>query len=199
MTDKNIRADHRAIVQMVSYRSRVLDLGCGNGELLHLLAAEKRVHGQGIEINEKAIYKCVARGLAVLHGDVDCGLSEYGDKTFDYVILNQSLQQIRHFETVFREALRVGKKVIVGFPNFAFYMARLQLCFLGKSPLTRSLPYFWYDSPNLHFFSIKDFVNYCRRRKIKIEGKRFLAKEKTIRFLPNLFADAGIFLISGQE
>ena len=121
------------------------------------------------------------------------------EKTFDYVILNQSLQQIRHFETVLCEALRVGKKVIVGFPNFAHYKARVQLCFLGKSPVTLSLPYFWYDSPNLHFFSIVDFVRYCHSRKINIENNHFIEKEKTIRFLPNLFADTGIFLISRQD
>ena len=107
--------------------------------------------GQGLEIDEQAIYKCVARGLNVLHGDLDSGLSEYLDYSFDYVILNQCLQQLRHVETVFTDSLRVGKKVIVGFPNFAHFTARLQLGFKGRAPVTPALPYAWFDTPNLHF------------------------------------------------
>ena len=127
MKSEPVRLDHRAIAELIQPQSTVLDLGCGTGGLLYLLIREKRVRGQGIEIDEQAIYKCVARGLNVLHGDLDSGLSEYLDYSFDYVILNQCLQQLRHVETVFTDSLRVGKKVIVGFPNFAHYTARLQL------------------------------------------------------------------------
>lgn len=192
----NIRLDHRLIVDLISPGSSVLDLGCGGGELLYALIKEKNVHGQGIEIDEQAIYQCVAKGLNVLHGDIDTGLAEYQDKSFDYVILNQSLQQVAHFETVLTEALRVGQKVIVGFPNFAHYTARLQLFFLGKAPVTPSLPYTWYESPNIHFLSIADFKQYCQAKKIRIARRVYLREQKRILLLPNLFADIGIFLLS---
>jgi len=174
----------------------VLDLGCGIGELLYILIKEKNVQGQGIEIDEQAIYQCVAKGLNVLHGDIDTGLSEYRDKSFDYVILNQSLQQVTHFETVLTEALRVGKKIIVGFPNFAYYKARIQLFFQGKAPMTPSLPYAWHDSPNVHFLSIADFIDYCQARKLTIEQSIYLGEKARIFLFPNLFANIGIFLLS---
>ena len=192
----NIQLDHRLILDLIAPESAVLDLGCGNGELLALLLKEKQVRGQGIEIDEQAIYQCVAKGLNVLHGDIDTGLAEYHDKSFDYVILNQSLQQVAHFETVLIAALRVGKKVIVGFPNFAHYRARIQLCLFGHAPRTASLPYAWYDSPNIHFLSLADFANYCRARGLTIEQNVYLTEQTQVFFLPNLFATIGIFLLS---
>lgn len=191
-----IKSDHKAILDMVEVNSSVLDLGCGDGDLLELLTLKKNVRGQGIEIDEQAIYRCVAKGLSVLHGDIDTGLSEYKDKAFDYIILNQSLQQLKHVETVLFDALRVGKKVIVGFPNFAYYRARLRLFLRGRVPVTASLPYTWYETPNLHFLSTLDFIDYCRQKSINIERKVYLAGENRITLLPNFFANVGIFLIS---
>jgi len=191
-----IRIDHQAIFELVDSRSSVLDLGCGNGDLLYLLIKEKQVRGQGIDIDEKAIYRSVEKGLNVLHGDIDSGLSEYRDNSFDYVILNQSLQQVRRLETVLDHALRVGRNVIVGFPNFAYYKARLQLFFLGRAPVTSSLPYTWYESPNVHFFSIRDFLDYCRKRSIKVRRALYLGEGLRIPVFANLFATTGIFLIS---
>ncbi len=156
----------------------MLDLGCGSGELLYLLAKEKKARCQGIEIDDQAIYDCVARGLCVFHGDIDTGLADYSDKSFDYVILNQSLQQVRRIEAVLRDSLRVGKKVIIGFPNFAYYRSRAQIFFHGRTPVTPSLPYEWYDTPNLHFLSMSDFVSYCGRKGISIEEKFFLNNKK---------------------
>jgi methionine biosynthesis protein MetW len=190
-----VRSDIRAIIELVEPNSNVLDLGCGDGGLLYFLAKEKNVRGQGIEIDEQAIYRCVAKGLSVLHGDIDTGLSEYKDKAFDYVILNQSLQQLKHVETVLVDALRVGKKVVVGFPNFAYYSARLRLFFRGRVPITASLPYTWYETPNLHFLSTLDFLDYCRQKAIKVERKVYLTGEKRIWLFPNFFANIGIFLI----
>jgi len=194
-----IRLDHRVILGLIRAHASVLDLGCGGGELLYLLIKEKNVRGQGIEIDEQEIYKCVAKGLNVFHGDIDSGLSEYKDKSFDYIILNQSLQQVNHLENVLKDALRAGKKVIVGFPNFAYYKGRLQIFFQGKTPVTGSLPYQWYETPNLHFLSISDFISYCRLKKIKIEQSFYLNERRKIILFPNLFAQAGIFLISGEK
>jgi len=196
MARKDIQLDHEVILGLVKPQSTVLDLGCGNGDLLYLLIKEKKARVQGIEIDEQAIYKCVAKGLNVFHGDVDSGLAEFKGKSFDYVVLNQSLQQILHVDKVLIDALRVGKKVIVGFPNFAHYRSRLQMFFQGRTPVTGALPYQWYETPNLHFLSISDFKNYCRIKGINIERGVCIGQLRRIPFLPNLFAQTGIFLIS---
>lgn len=188
--------DYRIIGSLVRTHASVLDLGCGSGGLLQLLERQNKAHVQGIEIDDQAVYSCVAKGLCVLHGDIDTGLAEYGDKSFDYIILNQSLQQLRNVETVIEHSLRVAHKLIIGFPNFAYYKARAQIFFRGRTPVTPSLPYEWYNTPNLHFLSIADFIVYCARTGIVIEKKFFLAGEKTVRLFPNLLAQAGLFLVS---
>lgn len=190
------RADHKAIVKMVESKARVLDLGCGHGELLYILVKYKEIKGQGIEIDEQCIYDCVAKGLSVCHGDIDSGLSEYNDNSFDYVILNQTFQQVKHPDLVLNEALRVGNKVIVGFPNFVYYRARYQLCFKGRVPVFSALPYTWYSTPNLHFFGIWDFVDYCRQGRIKIEKSVYISGNIRIRLFPNMFAQMAIFQVS---
>jgi methionine biosynthesis protein MetW len=196
MLSETVPLEYRAILKWIRQGSSVLDLGCGDGALMALLARENHVKAQGIEIDDKAIYQCVAKGLSVFHEDIDHGLSDYSDHSFDYVILNQTFQEVKLPDIVLQEALRVGRKVIVGFPNFAHYQARFRMFFHGKTPVTPSLPYEWYDTPNLHFLSISDFIAYCRRRDIKIEDSTFIGKNGLIKIFPNLFALVATFLIS---
>lgn len=191
----DLKLEHEVILEWVHRGSSVLDLGCGNGDLLAALVKEKGVKGQGIEIDEKAIYECVAKGLSVVQQDIETGLSEYLDKSFDYVILAGSLQQVKKPDSVLKEALRVGKRTIVSFPNFAHYRVRFQILFGGKVPVTPSLPFEWYNTPNLHFLSVSDFMEYCRKRSIRIEKSAFLGHGR-VRTLPNLRAETVLFLLS---
>ena len=195
MKQTPIKAEHEIILDWISKEASVLDLGCGDGELLALLVSEKQVHAQGIELNETAIHRCVALGLSVFQQDIDTGLSEYANESFDYVILNQTLQQVKKPDFALKEALRVGKKAIVGFPNFVQASARLQIFFKGRVPVTKALPYEWYDTPNLHFLGITDFKDYCKKRNIHIEDSAFIRKKGTVKLFPNLFAEIGLFLL----
>jgi methionine biosynthesis protein MetW len=190
------KLENDIIAGWVDSGSSVLDLGCGNGELLSRLIREKQVHAQGIELSAQAIQRCVASGLSVFQEDIDTGLSEYAPKSFDYIVLNQTFQQVKKPAFVLQEALRVGKHAIVGFPNFVYVRSRFQIFFNGKVPVTSSLPYKWYNTPNRHFLSIADFREYCQRQKVHIEQAAFVAGNKHVHFLPNLFAEIGLFLLS---
>lgn len=181
---------------MIEPGATVLDLGCGQGELLAELVEKKKVRAQGIEIDDDAILRCVALGLSVFHDDIDRGLSEYADRSFDYVILNQTFQQVRKPDEVLKESLRVGRKVIVGFPNFASLSTRYHLAIRGRTPVTPSLPYQWYDTPNLHFLAIRDFVDYCKKREIQIEKSLYFTPRRQVRIFPNLLAEIGLFVIA---
>ena len=198
MKPESTKLEHEIVLEWVTTDASVLDLGCGDGALLTTLIAQKHVNAQGIEIDADAIHECVAKGLSVFQQDIDTGLSEYPNKSFDYVILNQSLQQVKKPEFVLREAMRVGSKGIVSFPNFVHYAARFQIFFRGKVPVTPALPYEWYDTPNLHFLSITDFVDYCNRKNITIENSSFIAKNRKVKVFPNLFAELGFFLLSKE-
>jgi|TARA_B100000315_G_C14549227_1_gene574852 methionine biosynthesis protein MetW len=194
-----MRLDHEIIYKIIEPKARVLDLGCGNGDLLDKLVQGKNIKAQGIELNEDAIYKCVEKGLSVFHSDIESGLIGFPNKSNDYVILNQSLQETRNITLVIQEALRVGHKVIIGFPNFAQLASRSMVFFQGKVPITKSLPYRWYNTPNLHFLSLTDFIDFCNNNKFTILEKHFLGKNKEINFLPNLFAHNGVFVISANN
>jgi methionine biosynthesis protein MetW len=196
MTKQTHAIEHKVISSWIISGASVLDLGCGDGELLSLLIRNKQVHAQGIELSEQAAHNCVAAGLSVFQQDIDTGLTEYADKSVDYVILNQTLQQVKKPDFAIKEALRVGKKVIVGFPNFCYITDRFQIFFRGKVPVTASLPYEWYDTPNLHFLSIADFKEYCKKSHITVEDAAFISKNRAVRFLPNLFGEVGLFLLS---
>jgi len=193
MTSNGIRLDHEIICQIVEPGARVLDLGCGNGDLLYLLAREKGARVQGIELNDSAIYECVKKGLSVFHGDIESGLAEYPDRSFDYVILNQSLQEVKKIDWLTGEALRIGGKIIVGFPNFAYLQARLMLFFRGKAPITPSLPYRWHDTPNVRFLSISDFRDFCREKDLRVQDAYYLGETGRVHFWPTLLAPNAIF------
>lgn len=190
------KIEHTIIAGWINSGASVLDLGCGDGELLKLLIDEKGVKAQGLELSQEAIQCCVARGLSIIQQDIDTGLSEYVDKSFDFVVLNQTFQQVKKPDFVLKEALRVGRRVIVSFPNFVNISARIQIFFRGHVPVTKSLPYEWYDTPNLHFLGVADFIEYCRKRGIIVKDSIFIRKSGKVKFLVNLFADVGLFLLS---
>ncbi len=188
--------DHKVIYSIIEKGSRVLDLGCGKGELLYPLVRDKLIRAQGIELDDKAIQECVKKGLSVFHDDIESSLNEFPDNSFDYVILNQSMQQVKKVGDVIHESLRIGRKVIVGFPNFAYFRSRFMLFFRGKSPVTRSLPYLWFDTPNVRFLSVTDFKNFCKEKNIRIVEAHYLGEKKQIRFCPNLLALNAIFVLT---
>ncbi len=200
MMAEGARIDHSMILGLVAPGTKVLDLGCGDGSLLEKLVRERGVVGRGIEISEEGVRACIAKGLTVLQGDIDQGLRDYPDGSFDYVILNQTLQAAKKPDVVLSEMLRVGKKGIVGFPNFAYWRLRLYLLWRGRMPKTEFLPFDWYDTPNIHFCSITDFTSYCAREGMTIERKVYLSTDQGGRVLkgvrPNLFAETAVFLLS---
>ena len=192
------RVDYALIESLIEPNSTVLDIGCGDGELLANLTKDKNIKGEGIELQQDLVLACVNRGLSIIQRDVERGLENYADKSFDYVILSQTVQTIKNPEKVFKELLRVGKKVIVSFPNFAYWHSRAQLFFLGKAPITKKLPFSWHDSPNIHFLSLKDFDRFCEKLGVKVEKKIPLVKKRLspVRFAPNLFAEQVIYVTS---
>ncbi|MCW4002568.1 MAG: methionine biosynthesis protein MetW [Candidatus Bathyarchaeota archaeon] len=191
-----MKVEYEKFAEWIPNGASVLDLCCGDGDLLAFLIRQKQVRAQGVELSEQAILRCVAEGLSVFQQDVDTGLSEYADNSFDYVILNQTLQQVKKPDFALQEALRVGKKTIVGIPNFAHYKARASIFFWGRVPVTAALPFEWYDTPNLHFLSLTDFVDYCKKKDITIEGSFFKTDNRQVKFLPNLLAEFGYFLLT---
>lgn len=189
------RIDYKVIAGIIEPQSKVLDLGCGNGVLLDYLLKERKVSGHGIELQSECIKQCVEKGLTVFHADIESGLKDYPDGKFDYVIMNQSMQEIKNVDFIIAEALRVGKKLIVGFPNFAHLKSRVKMFLGGKAPMTQTLPYRWYDTPNLHFLSIIDFKEFCQEKNYDIADSFYLGNNRIIRFLPNLFALDAVFVI----
>jgi len=198
-----MRAEFEYIVDLVKPGSKVLDLGCGEGQLLKALQQRKRARVQGIELSDTAIQQCVASGLFVYHGDLDEGLADFNDQSVDYVILTNTIQVLHRPDFLIKEAARVGRKCIVSIPNFGFWRNRIQLMFLGMMPKTKSLPYEWYDTPNIHLTTIKDFRRFCRSHGLQIIKEHDLVVGesacKRVRAFPNLFANHAIFVISRGE
>lgn len=190
------RFDFQIILNMIKENSKVLDLGCGDGELLRILKEHKNVKGVGIENDERMIYACVSKGVTVEHADIDEGLPDFPDNFFDYCILNFTLQETKKPKKVIHEALRVGNEVIVSFPNFAYYIVRFSIGILGKTPRTKALPYHWDETPNLHYFTIKDFIEFCDRENIKIVDFKGFTDSKIVSLYPNFFAEKAVFLLT---
>ncbi|MBD8877454.1 methionine biosynthesis protein MetW [Roseibium polysiphoniae] len=169
INDLPVRGDHRVVANLVPQGARVLDIGSSDGTLLMLLAKECGVDGRGIELSQDGVNKCVARGLSVIQGDADTDLADYPDKSFDVVVMSQTLQATRDPKGVMDELLRIGHQVIISIPNFAHWRNRLQLLFRGRMPVTKYLPYEWYDTPNIHFCSLRDFVELCKELDATVE------------------------------
>jgi methionine biosynthesis protein MetW len=196
-----MRFDLQVIASWIEDGSRLLDLGCGSGDLLHFLQERKGVRGTGIEIQEEKVSICIGKGLTVLHGDIFDEIRDYPDGMFDYVILSQTLQQVFEPARLISEMLRVGRRGIVSFPNFSHWRNRVQFFFLGRAPVSKELPFHWYDTPNIRVIPIIDFHRFCSRsgfrilRSTAIRTHHHEAMGRVIRTLPNLLATYGIFMI----
>ena len=207
MTDQQIeqliRADRDLITEIVPQGSHILDLGCGDGSLLSRLIEEKGAKGRGLDIDEHNLILCMERGLSVTQGNLDDGLGDFLDNSYDYVILNQTLQVIKKPDKVIREMLRVGRFGIVGFPNFGHWFLRMSLLFRGRMPKSSALPFEWYNTPNIHQLTIRDFRNYCRFENISIIREEYFIAGKwrdssLLHHFSNLFAVNGMFVLNGR-
>lgn len=193
------RPDHRVICDLIVPNAHVLDLGCGDGALMALLVREKGASVQGIELDDEAVHLCVEKGLTVFQGDIESGLADYPERSFDDVILNQSMQEVKKVDFVIEECLRVGRRVIVGFPNFAHIASRWSLFFRGRTPVTPSLPHLWHETPNVRFLTVRDFKEFCDYKGLQIIRAVYLGTGGKLAFLPNLFARDAIFVVEKQE
>ncbi len=196
-----LHLNYSLISDLIDDNSKILDLGCGDGYLLKLLKEKKHIQGSGIEISQKEVIRCLEKGLSVVQGDIDEGLKQFPDKSYDYVILNQTLQSTRNPDYVLEEMLRTGKKCIVSFPNFAYWRVRFSLLFTGNMPKSKVLPFEWYNTPNIHLLTIKDFFEFAKLHNIKILQAIYTTratKREAVQYnlFSNFFAEEAIFLIS---
>jgi len=200
-----MRYDLRIIASWIEPKSRVLDLGCGEGDLLHYLKEEKQVIGTGIECVESKVARCIERGLSVLQGDISKEVLDYADSSFDYVIVSQTLQQVYEPDKLIESLLRIGRKGIVSFPNFSHWKIRLQLLFTGFAPITKQLPYEWYDTPNIRVITLKDFRKFSNEvgfnilDEVAIKDRDLGERGNIIKAFSTLRATYGIFLIGKDK
>jgi len=193
--------NYEVVTDIIPEGVRILDLGCGDGALFSKLICEKKITGVGVEINQDEVIKALDKGVSVIQGDIDEGLKQFPDSSFDYAILNQTLQSTEKPDLVVDEMLRVAKKAVVSFPNFAYWKVRFYLFFKGKMPKSKALPYEWYNTPNIHLMTVNDFFEFCKNRDIKILKSVYLTKNKArsgllIRTITNFFSEEVVFVIS---
>ena len=197
-----MKNEFKIIANLLPPQSRVLDIGCGDGTLIEALIREKSIDARGIELEEDNVKECISKGLSVIEGDAETELSQFPDKAFDFVVLSQTLQAFYQPENVLEQLLRIGGKVIISIPNFGYWQIRTSLLFFGKMPVAKSLPYTWYNTPNLHMCSIKDFYQLCEKKNIKIDkviginGKKISSIYRINLEMKNLLSEVGIFVIS---
>ena len=197
-----MKIEFKIISNLIPNQARILDVGCGDGSLMQSLIQEKNIDARGIELEEENVKKCISKGLSVIEGNAENELGQFPDKSFDFVILSQTLQAFYNPENVLDHLLRIGKYVIVSIPNFGYWKVRTSLLFFGRMPVTKSLPNTWYNTPNLHMCTIKDFYEFCGDKNIKIEKIIGINDEKISSInqlnleMKNLFSEVGIFLIS---
>ncbi len=198
---KELQLNYSLITELVEEGSSVLDLGCGDGTLLKMLIDLKKVRGKGIEISQNNVIKSIQKGLSIIQGDIDEGLKDFSDKEWDYVILNQTLQSTEKPDYVIDEMLRVGNKVVVSFPNFGYWRVRLYLFFNGKMPKSEMLPFEWFNTPNIHLLTIKDFFDFCKKRNISVTQAIYATRAEKLKCVikkafANIFAEEVIFVIN---
>ena len=198
---KALHLNYKIISELVEKDSHILDLGCGDGTLLKMLSEQKNTFGKGIEINQENVIKAINKGMSVIQGNIDEGLEDFVGQDIDYVILNQTLQSVHKPDFVIEEMLRVGKKCIVSFPNFGYWRVRLYLLLKGKMPKSKMLPFEWYDTPNIHLLTVKDFFEFCEKRNIKIlktilvrNGSPLKSRFKKV--FADIFSEEVVFVIS---
>ena len=196
-----MKTEFRVISDLINQDSNVLDVGCGDGILMEYLLKQKKVNIRGIEISKSKVQNCIAKGLTIIEGDAEKDLRQFPDKSFDYVVLSQTLQAFLNPDNVMNELLRIGKQAVVTIPNFGYWKIRLHLLLKGTMPVTRTLPDQWYNTPNVHLCTIKDFVNFCHYKKVKL-SKSIAMKSNKVSFITNhnlnfknLNANLGIFLV----
>jgi methionine biosynthesis protein MetW len=197
-----MKNEFKIIVNLLPAQSRVLDVGCGDGTLVEALIKQKNIDARGIELEENKVKQCISKGLSVIQGNAETELRQFPNKAFDFVVLSQTLQAFYQPENVLNELLRIGKKVIISIPNFGYWQVRTSLLLFGKMPVTKSLPDYWYNTPNLHMCSIKDFYQFCDKKKIKMDRIIGINNEKISSInrinleIKNLLSEVGMFLIS---
>ena len=198
--EKSLHPNYDLIANLVETGSAVLDLGCGDGTLLRKLIDEKNVKGTGVEINQDNVIQSIKKGLSIIQGNIDEGLADFSNNEMDYVVLNQTLQSTQKPDYVINEMLRVGKKAVVSFPNFAYWRVRAYLFFNGKMPKSKMLPFEWFDTPNIHLLTVRDFFDFCEKRNIQISKSILMRRGKVInsrlkKVFADIFAEEVIFVI----
>ena len=196
-----MKKEFKVIAELLPNNTRVLDVGCGDGDLMNFLKKEKNIEVRGLELNQENVQQCILKGLPVIQGNAETELLQFPDQSFDYVVLSQTLQAFYEPEKVLKDLLRIGKSVVISIPNFGYWKVRTKLLTSGKMPVTKTLPHTWYNTPNLHMCTIKDFFNFCDEKNIKIkkvvgvnENKTSLIKRNNLE-IKNFFSKLGIFLI----